>query len=902
MDNQQRMLLIYDSVEDRDLIREAILKEISDIVIVDIQDESIFDQELTAGSFNLAVTDYKLDWSNGIKILQIIKDSFPDCPIIMFPQTGNEQIAVRAMKSGVYDYIHKSKSNLKRLALVVKKALEQREPISAILNIHAKYRSWFEGIPFGLFVLKPNGHILNVNNAAQETLGLKNTEEAQNFNFFENLITPENSKDLKSILDETGHADKFECSLILSGNKKIYVEINARTVLDYSGKEPQYEGSIQDITSRTEFENALKESENKFRKFTMAVDEVIYRYDPENNLYDFISPSIEKLSGYSLSELQKDPRGMLKKITHPEDQEKLFNPVYEHLKKGHSAGTFTRDYRILRKDNSVVWVSDHLTFEYDEKGELSRVNGVLQNITDKIKAQDALNQEKQFSENLLETAHAFIVVLEEKGKILRFNKYAEKMTGYSRDEVLGKNWFSIFVPDTDRDSVQKIHQDKIKMDSAYWASKGSIIKKDRSLLYISWQNSTLFNGRDNQRIVLAIGIDQTIWQTVEKEKENIRSQLYQAQKMEAIGILAGGIAHDFNNMLTSILGYSDMAMIGLDPVIPLYSDLNRIRELTMKAGDLVRKLLLFSRKQPMNFQVLNINSTIQNLSDMLNRLLGPSIHVKTKLDKETLSVEADRGNIEQVLMNLAVNAKDAMENGGTLTIATRSVDLNEKDTNEISGSRPGKFIKISVIDSGVGIEESALKNIFEPFYSTKGVGEGTGLGLSVVYGIISQHQGWINVSSQKNKGTQFDIFLPTTTEKVKSPPTVTTIKSGLQGKGEKILVIEDEEDVRKYASKALRKHGYSVYPATNGHDALDKFIKEGGNFDLVFCDVVLPDCKGPDLIKDFKNIRKGFKVLFSSGYPNFRDNDEQKKILKYDFLPKPYSLISLLRAIQNCLK
>ncbi|MBN1551878.1 response regulator, partial [bacterium] len=366
-------------------------------------------------------------------------------------------------------------------------------------------------------------------------------------------------------------------------------------------------------------------------------------------------------------------------------------------------------------------------------------------------------------------------------------------------------------------------------------------------------------------------------------------------------ILAGGIAHDFNNLLTSILGYTDMAVMGLDPKSAIHADLTKIRQLTMKAAELVRNLLLFSRTQPMNFQFVDPNEIIMSVSDMLKRSLGENIQIKTKLEEDIWEVNADRSHIEQVLVNLCVNAKDAMPRGGKLNLTTQNVSLNDKQASKIPDARSGQFVCVQVADTGIGIPDNAVTHIFEPFYSTKKVGEGSGLGLSVVYGIVSQHKGWIAVESKMGKGTTFSIYLPAGIKVDKKEAGRQVEVQEKSGAGHRILVVEDEPDVRKFATKALRQRGYNVFSASNGKEATDIFIREGGNFDLVFCDVVLPDTNGSDLVKNFEEIRSGFEVLLCSGYEKYRSRAATKK-QRYDLLPKPYSFIALLQAIEKKLK
>ena len=389
-------------------------------------------------------------------------------------------------------------------------------------------------------------------------------------------------------------------------------------------------------------------------------------------------------------------------------------------------------------------------------------------------------------------------------------------------------------------------------------------------------------------------------QRAEQEKEKIYAQLLQAQKMEAIGILAGGIAHDFNNLLTAIQVSADLSMMQVNEKNPLYKELEEINIVAGRAADLARQLLIFSRKHPMEPRLLHLNTVIQNLLKMLYRLIGEEIKINTALTENLWSLKADRGTIEQVIMNLALNAKDAMEDGGELTIQTENVIFDDSTSKTISEARSGKFIKLSVMDDGKGMDKTTIQNIFDPFFSTKGQARGTGLGLSVVYGIVKQHNGWISVKSKKNKGTTFDIYLPAH-EKVEIDDGVIT-KSDFKpnnGDGKEVLFIEDEKTVRDYVSKGLIKNGYRVYSASSASEAMNIFEEKQDKIEMIISDVVLPDSSGLELVDKLLCLNPKLHVLLSSGYTEQKSQWDKIKKKGFRYLPKPYALNDLLKAIED---
>ncbi|MBN1782697.1 response regulator [bacterium] len=385
----------------------------------------------------------------------------------------------------------------------------------------------------------------------------------------------------------------------------------------------------------------------------------------------------------------------------------------------------------------------------------------------------------------------------------------------------------------------------------------------------------------------------------EEEKKRIEEQLLQAQKMEAIGRLTGGVAHDFNNLLTAIRGYTDMALDQAEKNTQLYQDLREIQVSAERAMNLTRQLLLFSRRQPMEFLHLNFNRTIENLMGLLHRIIGEDIEVHYDLSEDPLIVFADQTSLEQILMNLVVNSRDAMQDGGKITIKTAKVHLEEKHIQKMPNAYAGDFVKFSVKDTGTGMDKDTLDHIFEPFFSTKEFGKGSGLGLSVVYGIVQQHKGWIHVISSPRDGTAFEVFLPVVAryvEKKERPDLPVNIQLG---NGQRIIVIEDEDSVRHFAKRALERGGYQVFTASDEQQAIQLFKKEKGKFDLIFSDVVLPDANGIKLVENILPFNPRIKVIMTSGYT---DQKSQWKIIKekgYMFLQKPYTLEALLETIHD---
>lgn len=404
-----------------------------------------------------------------------------------------------------------------------------------------------------------------------------------------------------------------------------------------------------------------------------------------------------------------------------------------------------------------------------------------------------------------------------------------------------------------------------------------------------------FNATTDDRIIIYL-IDTS-------EVKRLETKVSQAQKMQAVGQLAGGIAHDFNNLLTAIIGFCDLLLSQHGPGDPSFADLMQIKQNSNRAANLVRQLLAFSRRQTLRPKVLDVTDVLAELSNLIRRLIGEKIEFKLVHGRDIWPTRADTGQLEQVLINLSVNARDAMPDGGKLTIKTKNIKADDVEALGYEMMPKDDFINISVIDSGTGIPKDIKEKIFEPFFTTKGVGEGTGLGLATVYGIVKQSGGFIFLTSKEGEGTIFDLYLPVTTAIVEKAVKASDEKPGggqvkdLTGR-ETILLVEDEAPVRMFASRALKNKGYEVLVAESGEDALEKIKDHNGTIDLMISDVVMPIMDGPTLAKQVRKEWPTIKIIFISGYAEEAYRDELGT-LECTFLAKPFTLTSLNETVKS---
>ena len=632
-----------------------------------------------------------------------------------------------------------------------------------------------------------------------------------------------------------------------------------------------------DITEIRRDAQRLKELERAIEQ----ASEGIATADLERK-FVFVNTAWARMHGYQVVDLIGKPVAMLDS---PADGKELPRVWEEIMKEGLWQGELQR----IRKDGSTFSAVMTSSLVKDDEDMPVGVIGTCQDISAHRQAEEAMRQTEERYRVLFETAKDAIFLTDESGRFADVNPAACESLGYSREELLGLRNNDIDADPRGYEAFMKVKDDQ---ESAITFEVNQR-RKDGTLLPVEITGSFFTAG--GKALSLAIARDLS-------NRRYLEAQLRQSQKMEAIGTLTGGVAHDFNNILSAVIGNAELALMNIEKEDPLCKHLDEIRRSAGRAANLIRQLLLFSRRQPMDMVPLSLTSLIRNLGKMLDRLIGEDISLDLDLKPETWSIEGDAGTIEQVIVNMVVNARDAMPEGGEITIWSRNVHVGQEYCTSHTYARPGKFVRLSVRDNGTGMDQAVIDHIFEPFFTTKEVGKGTGLGLSVVYGIVKQHKGWIDLESSPGKGAIFHVYLPAVSVKSEEKEEAPVTLEAFIGRGERILLVEDDKALAEIAYNALSTKGYKVFVAENVQEALHLFKKEGGKFDLIFCDVVLPDGKGPKLVEEFLEIRPGAGVLFTSGYVDEKSSWSAIKESGYPYLQKPYSLTDLFTAIKDGLK
>ena len=505
----------------------------------------------------------------------------------------------------------------------------------------------------------------------------------------------------------------------------------------------------------------------------------------------------------------------------------------------------------------------------------------------------ALRKERDRLHTYLDVAQVMLVALDLDQRVTLINRKGVEILGVPEQDILSKNWFDHFVPDSSHAASKAVFSSLVAGDSArggYFESPVRTVSGGERL--IAWQTIVVKDGSGAVTGTLSSGEDIT-------ERKHLEAQLLHAQKMESVGQLAGGVAHDFNNILSAIIGHADLLLMKMPPDDPLRQDVDQILTSSERAARLVQSLLAFSRKQIINPQVIDINEVIQNVGKLLRRLIGADIELRTRLAKGTICVMVDAGQLEQVLMNLATNARDAMPDGGVLTIETGRAEPGYGSTAANSTEKPAAYALLSLSDTGTGMDDKTRARIFDPFFTTKEVGKGTGLGLSTVYGIIKQHHGDITVYSEPGLGTTFRIYLPLLAAAASASPEAKPLFPA--GGTETVLLAEDDADVRKVTHTMLQRAGYTVIEAADGEEALNKFREYQDRIRLVILDVIMPRMNGKTVYDEMRKLRPDIKTLFTSGHTG--DVILKKGILEegMNFISKPAPLTDLLHKVRDVL-
>ncbi len=753
-----------------------------------------------------------------------------------------------------------------------------------------QFHSSFEESGVGIALISTDGRWIRVNRAVGDLLG-RSREELIGLPI-EAVSHPDDAaagrEAMRLLLAGECGTYTMEKRYLRPSGEIVWALVNVSLVPGRDGEPGHFIAGIQDITERKQSELALRESEERFRLLAQSAKEVVRDWDlaTDRMVWD---PATGYLLDYDTTELGDTATWWYDRI-HPADRERVVASIDAAIREG--SATWAEEYRFRRADGSFAVLQERAHITHDEAGTPVRVISAMSALTNAQGADRHLQQ-------VLDALQVGVSVLDREGRVVVANTSEKQLWGGggggAEQFTDHKAWWADTgepVRDQEWGAMRAI-QGEFSADEEV-----TIEAADGSHKVIRSSASPIVDARGD--IVGAVQVSEDVTTTRAAEAARVREEeeVRRSDKMEAIGRLAGGIAHDFNNLLTGILSYSDLILQDLRPADPLRADIEQIRDAGQRAANLTRQLLAFSRRQLLQPRVLSLNTVVTELEPMLGRLAGQGIALELELDPLLGNVLVDPAGLEQVLVNLVVNAREAMPQGGQIRIVTANSRPEPGAAAGADVSTPG-YVSLWVSDTGTGMDSSTQAHIFEPFFTTKKGSSGAGLGLSTVYGIVEQSGGTITVESTPGQGSIFGIhFLEYFGSERPAPAT----RQGTRGGTETLLLVEDEPQVRESVRRLLESQGYTVLEAQNGEDALQLYDRNAAGIDLVVTDVTMPGISGYELVQRLRSRAPGLRVLFMSGYADRAPASNGGISTGTGFVQKPFDVKTLMQRVREVLE
>ncbi len=906
--NERLKVLLIEDDEDDYILTRSLFSEIkgwqSDLEWINNPSEGL--KRMVHGQHDVCLVDYRLGAENGIELLRAALEQGCSAPSILLTGQGERAIDLEAMRAGASDYLVKGRLDSGLLERSIRYAIErkraaataaaeqmrlasfgadvglaltQRDSLDAILQRCAVAMvRYLNGALARIWIFDPEEKIFRLY-ASEGPFGEseKNASPQPKVNVTLDAIAGGKPILINQALGDPRIHDQGWAKregIVAFAGYPLMLEERVVGLMSLFARNTLSEATLQEMASvangialcieRKRSAEALGASEFKYQSVVENIQEVIFQVD-KAGCWTFLNPAWTSMTGFKLKETLGT---RLADYVHPEDRERHWELLQQLI--GHTQSYSRDEIRFLAKDGSFRWVEVYAQPTLDEHA--LGASGTLRDITERKRSEAEIQKLAAF----VRCNPDPVMELAANGTLTYMNPAAGDMARLLQldkpESLLPREAITI-----SRECL-RLGQSKLREE---------ICIEGRTL---SWS----FFPITSSQVVHCYGSDAT-------ERLSLEAQLRHAQKLESIGQLAAGVAHDFNNILTIIQGHSDRLLAQCDGDERITEPLQQVSAAASRASSLTRQLLMFSRKQVMQPKVLELNAVLGNMGKMLHRLLGEDIALELKCLPLPLAVEADAGMIEQIIMNLAVNSRDAMPKGGQLLITTTLVEADEGYAQQHAEARLGSFVCLSVTDTGCGMDTETQGRIFEPFFTTKEVGKGTGLGLATVYGIAKQHQGWIEVTSQVGLGTTFQVFLPrsgkTPEPSSESPATLEIV----HGHRETILLVEDEPMLRELARIILNDYDYQVLEAASGVEALKVWDAHQGQVDLLLTDMVMPEgMNGRELAEKLKMRKPALKVIYTSGYSaEVMGADSGQRNIR--FLQKPYPPPQLAQAVRECL-
>jgi PAS domain S-box-containing protein len=889
-----RLLHLEDSPRDAQMVRDRLDVDGLPCDIFLATGKDSFEAALTGESFDLIISDYNLPGYDGVTALQQARVLQPEVPVILISGTVGEEQAVKCLQIGATDYLLKDR--LERLVPAVQRALQEaearrtrRRAEAALAESEARKAAILDSVLDSIITVDSHGTVLEFNAAAELTFGY--TKAAAIGRSVVDLIVPPRFREALSAGlarylatgEEATMGKLIETMAARSDGSEIPVELAITAIR--TGTASIFTGVLRDLTVRREAESALRRERDRAQRYLDTAEVILLKLDTEGrialvNRYAcaVLGRTADELLGRDWIETCLPGRTRAASRTRLHDAFDGDLSVFETP--------------VLTASGAERLIEWRTTLLRDDSGSVTGLFSSGTDITERNHAVEALRTAEERTRFALQSANVGIWDMDYTTGVLRWSEINEAHYGLRPDTFTGT--FAAF--------IDRVHPDDriglLATMATANASGADFSEQHRSV----WPDGTVrwLSGAGrvqlgrNGKPVRGLGISTDV-----TDRRILEEQYQQAQKMDAMGRLAGGVAHDFNNLLTAILGYCELLLADFDPHDPRRADIAEIQTAGTSAAGLTRQLLAFSRKEIIEPTVLNLNGVVASMRLMLQRVIGEDVAIELALSPVLASVKTDRGQVEQIIMNLAVNARDAMPAGGTLTIETANVTLDDHYALTHLSVKPGAYVALIVSDSGTGMTPDVLARLFEPFFTTKEPGKGTGLGLATVHGIVQRSGGSVTVDSEPGKGTAFKVYFPRVDDPVTVVVSPTPVASG-PVRTETVLVVDDAEGLRQLTRRILQRQGYTVLVAATADEAVRLFDGNAA-IDVLLTDVVMPGASGPELTRQLVERRPALKVIYMSGYTE--DAIVRHGVLNSGiaFLHKPFTADALGRKIREVL-
>ncbi len=889
MKQHLRILHLEDERDYSQLVRDLLTREGVDASLSLATSRAEFDAALAGEKFDLILADYSLPSFTGIQALEIARAKTPETPFLLVSGTIGEQAAIESLRAGATDYV--LKHSPERLVPAVRRAVEEaqererrRHAETELIRREKAFRTLTENSLDIVTLLNHEGVFLFNSPSVKRVLGYESVELLGQSTFA--LIHPDDRAAVISGFQQGLANPDSPLTLEFRFRHRNGSWVHLEAVGQNRLADPDIAAVIvnsRDITARKRIEQDLRESERRFRELFEDSPDAIFVEDHDGRVLDANSAAC-RLHGIGRDRLL----GMIVFDLVPVEARREVEREFRRLVNGEATRVEGESVAVDGRVTPVEIHASHIAY-----GGKTAVLLHVRDISERKATEAALRSSEMLFHSVWENSVDGMRLTDEQGFVVAVNEAFCKLVAMSRAELEG-NPFTVIYADAEIPAqiLQKYQQgfrDRVierQMQRRLVLRNGSAIVLENTNSFVEL--------RGQPPLLLGVFRDVTA-------QKRLEDQLRQSQKMEAIGQLAGGVAHDFNNILTVIHGHASLLLSGGSLTGSAGRSAQQIVQASDRAASLTRQLLTFSRRQVLQARRLDLNEVVANMTKMLGRILGEDIALEMKYCPKPPFIQADAGMMEQVLLNLAVNARDAMPRGGQLHIRIAIEDHVTPHVSRPEDVRPGRFACLTVTDTGCGIPPEILRRIFEPFFTTKEVGKGTGLGLATVYGIIQQHHGWIEVESELGRGTTFRVYLPVVGEATvceEAAPAEPVVRGG----NETLLVVEDEQPVRELVCNLLQSHGYRVLEAESGAHALEVWRGHKHEIALLLTDVVMPDrINGRELAEQLWAERPELKVIFTSGYSADVVGKGSALRRGLNYVQKPYHPRKLAMAVRDCL-